>query len=86
MKFGIWFAIAVVAFIWFNHAKKQRLRHRSRAAAAEPAAPASAAAAGIERMVPCAHCGLHIPVSDASLAEGGAVFCSEAHRRLRSRG
>ena len=32
-------------------------------------------------MVPCAHCGVHLPASDATMTEAGQPFCSEAHRR-----
>lgn len=41
-------------------------------------------AAEIEQMVPCAHCGLHVPESE-SVKAGGRVYCSEAHRRLGPR-
>lgn len=34
-----------------------------------------------ERMVACAHCGVHIPESE-SLASLGSHYCSEEHRRL----
>lgn len=40
--------------------------------------------AEIEQMVPCAHCGLHVPESE-SVKGGGRVYCSEAHRRLGPR-
>lgn len=32
-------------------------------------------------MVPCAHCGVHLPASDALMGDDGQPFCSEAHRR-----
>lgn len=32
-----------------------------------------------EAMVECAHCGVHLPASDAVL-DGSRVYCSEAHR------
>lgn len=32
-------------------------------------------------MVQCAHCGLHLPASDA-VPEGSRLYCSDAHRRL----
>lgn len=38
----------------------------------------------IEQMVPCAHCGLHVPESEGLRGPGG-FFCSEEHRRLGSR-
>ena len=92
MKWGLWLAIAVIAFLWFNHAKKQRLRNRDGHAAAKRAstsassgtAPqaAPAEAPSIEHVVACAHCGLHVPLSDAVVTLEGTRFCSEAHRRL----
>lgn len=36
-----------------------------------------------EAMVPCAHCGINIPRSEA-LESGGRFFCSEEHRRVGS--
>ena len=33
------------------------------------------------RVVPCAHCGLHVPEGQAIRAEG-RHFCSDEHRRL----
>lgn len=38
-----------------------------------------------ERMVRCAHCGVHLPESDA-VVEGDRHFCNEAHRRAGRRG
>ena len=38
----------------------------------------------IEQMVPCAHCGLHVPESEGVRGAGG-FFCSEEHRRLGPR-
>lgn len=78
MKFGLWLGIVLVAFLWFNHAKKQRLKERNRSGAAPRPAPTEA----IESMVACVHCGLHVPASDAVRANSGAIFCSEAHRQL----
>jgi uncharacterized protein len=34
-----------------------------------------------ELVVPCAHCGIHVPES-AAVRSGGRVFCSDDHRRL----
>jgi uncharacterized protein len=47
--------------------------------------PSRAEACGeIEQMVPCAHCGLHVPESEGVRGAGG-FFCSEEHRRLGPR-
>jgi uncharacterized protein len=37
----------------------------------------------VEPMVPCAHCGVNLPRSEA-LEAAGRFFCSEEHRRLAS--
>ncbi|MCB1917756.1 MAG: hypothetical protein KDG52_18835 [Rhodocyclaceae bacterium] len=38
-------------------------------------------AGNAERMVACAHCGVHVPESEAVLVEG-VGYCSAEHRRL----
>jgi uncharacterized protein len=35
----------------------------------------------VEPMVPCAHCGINVPRSEA-LEAAGRFFCSEQHRQL----
>lgn len=37
----------------------------------------------VEQMLPCAHCGLHVPEREG-VRGGGSFFCSEEHRRLGS--
>lgn len=44
-----------------------------------PAPPPPPAAMGPQAMVSCAHCGLHLPASEALPGRGGQ-FCSAAHR------
>jgi len=46
-------------------------------AARDPARPVA--------MVPCAHCGVHLPDHDALLNDAGQPFCSEAHRKAGPR-
>ena len=46
--------------------------------AAPPKPPASVRPV---EMVVCAHCGVHLPATDA-LALGSDLYCSDAHRRL----
>ena len=91
MKFGLWLLIAVVAVLWFNHAKRQRLKQRPPPPAATtghpPAAEHPAENQAGELIVACAYCGLHVPRSDAVVGpDGAAVYCSESHRRLHSHG
>lgn len=56
-------------------ARPQQAEQRSAAAPRQPVA-----------MVPCAHCGVHLPGGDALVNEAGEPYCSEAHRRAGSRG
>jgi uncharacterized protein len=48
--------------------------------AAQKRRPTAASGSG-ERMVTCAHCGVHLPESEATGA-GSRFFCSEEHRRV----
>jgi uncharacterized protein len=64
----LFFAL-VVGVVWWL------LRSRSR-----PAAPPPPGASTPAPMVACAHCGLHLPQSDAPADAAGRYYCSEAHR------
>ena len=35
---------------------------------------------GPQAMLACAHCGVHLPQSDALMDAAGRPFCSDAHR------
>jgi hypothetical protein len=48
------------------------------ASTAQTQASDARAGSGVERMVACARCGLHIPQSEVVQA-GGSVFCSVEH-------
>jgi len=49
--------------------------------AVPPPAPGGATAAAPETMVRCAHCGVHLPRSEALLSNG-QFWCCEEHARL----
>jgi uncharacterized protein len=59
-------AIVIAYFVLTGLARKRRQR---------PVPPP------VEPMVPCAHCGVNVPRSEA-LEAAGRFFCSEEHRRL----
>lgn len=73
----------VVLWLLYSPAVRGRLRGQPRHKAdsgkptkgAQPPQPAQAG-----RIEPCAHCGVHLPVSEALHDIGGRVYCSEAHR------
>lgn len=81
MKLGLLLLVAVAAFLWFDHARKTRLKNRPGSTRQDSAR----SAADSERIFACAHCGLHVPASDALVDPAGARYCCEAHRRLHSR-
>lgn len=68
--------IAVVAFVvWLLTAKARGTQARR---TGEEAAPPTRKPQAMAR---CAHCGVHLPASDAVI-EGASVYCSDAHRQL----
>jgi uncharacterized protein len=72
--------ILVLIVIWWV----RRALHRPTGGAGASGARSRArdeALDGPERMLACAHCGVHVPESEGVL-EGEVFFCSEDHRRL----
>ncbi len=67
-----WLVLAFVAW-WL-------LRPRRKRPAGEEAARAQASRAPAEAMVDCAHCGLHLPASEAVRDAQARAYCSTAHR------
>lgn len=61
--------IALAAVIWWHWRKHSR-----------PVAVASRPPGPAERMVTCAHCGVHLPLSEG-LAVAERFYCCEAHRQ-----
>jgi uncharacterized protein len=68
MKYVILFAFA--AFAWWIWTKRQASKGDDASARHHPAP---------EKMVACAHCGVHLPQSEG-VTDGERIFCCEAHR------
>jgi uncharacterized protein len=66
--------LVVVVVLWL-------MKGRSRGAAGRPAPPPRGgdAASGPQPMVACAHCGVHLPRTEALLL-GERTYCCAAHR------
>jgi uncharacterized protein len=75
LKLLLTLVVVVLALMWwFGKARGKDVKP------ADPQKPAKAAKPA--RMVECAHCGLHLPWSDAIEGEGGRQYCGAEHRRL----
>jgi uncharacterized protein len=70
MKFVL-VVLAVVVLLWMLRGSVRRMR--------PPAPPRSDNPAAPQAMLSCAHCGVHLPSSEALPGRGG-VFCDDAHR------
>jgi len=54
---------------------KGRRREHTNPPRSQPKSPP-----GPQAMLACAHCGVHLPQSDALMDAAGRPFCSDAHR------
>ena len=59
---------------------RRALRRPSGGGPAQAERPAGREEIRAERMIECAHCGLHVPESEA-VSGNGVSFCCEAHRQ-----
>lgn len=63
--------LIVFAGIWWIRQQRQPDQNKS---------PKNASTAHPENMIPCAHCGTHVPEGDAIQGKQG-MYCSEPHRQ-----
>jgi uncharacterized protein len=82
MKLLLWLVLAWLAAMWFLHQKKLKAKRAAeRMASPRENPPASTPPQVGEAMLPCAHCGLFLPRSEAiTSANSGLVWCCEEHR------
>jgi uncharacterized protein len=71
LRLALFLLVCLAVVLWWKS------RQRGSSKQAPPSTPAEAPQA--ESMVRCAHCGVHLPASQALPGVGG-VFCSAAHR------
>ena len=75
-------AWAVLHLIAISQRRRERGRGAADAAARDPGGAAHSASERTiegEPIVPCAHCGVFVPASDA-VRDGGRAYCGVAHR------
>jgi uncharacterized protein len=75
MKFLLLFFIFMVLLWQWRHARQPRVNEATR----KNAPPVKAV-----NMVQCAHCGVHLPASEA-IQGTKAIYCCQAHARARER-
>lgn len=82
MKLLLWSAVVLMVVVWMFRTKKISSGSQGPQAdagnAESPDVPSADETA--EPMLPCAHCGVHIPASEVVTSTSGAVFCSQEHR------
>ncbi len=83
LRLLVW--LALMAAGWYVFFRK-RVKGPPRAAAGPAAASAARPAAKAEPMVDCAHCGLHLPASEALLDPESRAYCCPDHRAAGPRG
>ena len=81
-KLLLWVVIVLVVMMVARIAAARAGARRNGSQPRPPVRPAGSQPA--ESMVRCAHCGIHLPRSEAVLLEG-KVWCSRDHARLGER-
>lgn len=66
--------LVVVLVVWFVR------RGRTPQDRATPAQPPAGRARAPQHMLACAHCGMHLPASEALRDPQDRPYCTEAHR------
>lgn len=84
------FLLLAVLVLWLLYSPGVRkllrgLRSDEPTGSTRPTSPRGPEPARPVNMVPCAHCGVHLPASDALVNDADQPFCSEAHRRAGPR-
>lgn len=73
MKYLLVALVVMIAIgIWRNNRRKEE----------DVPPPRRSKQRQVEQMVTCAHCGLHLPASDAVASKEQLHYCSKEHRRL----
>ena len=86
MKYLLVLAVLWVAIWLWRKNRREEMREAEREQKAARAQRPPAAPAAPHAMLRCAHCGVHLPASDAIAGPGEAVYCRAAHRQAAERG
>lgn len=75
MKYLLVIGLVLVVFWLWRH-NRQAEKRSAPAPRRQPGPPPAAT-----EIVECEVCKIHLPKSEALMAPGGGIYCSEAHRR-----
>jgi len=73
------YLLLALVVIWLFYSPA--LRGRRQVKREPPSAPQPPPPAPTQAMVSCAHCGVHLPESDAVVDGHGQTYCGNAHRQ-----
>lgn len=79
MKFIFWALVIYLCWRWFTAQKKTVDDAPADASLNAERKVAPEAENSAEQMVQCAHCGIHLPASEAIAGPGRKLFCSDEH-------
>jgi len=77
----LWILIVLAAMLAMRLINAQAARRRAEPPPRPRAAPPGKSGVPAEAMVRCAHCGIHLPRSEALLQQG-QTWCNAEHARL----
>ena len=77
MKYLLWALVLYLGWRWYLSKKGAP---EADSTAAQPAPPPPEAPHTTEKMVACAYCGVHLPLSESVAGSGALHYCSDAHR------
>ena len=88
MKYLLWALLLYLGWRWYLSKKAQadtaaQGDSADRAQTAQ-ATPTPEAPSPTEKMVACAHCGVHLPLSESVRGSGVLHYCSDEHRLQHS--
>jgi uncharacterized protein len=76
----LWLLIGLAVYLLIRKWQRERDMASAEAQrAATPRRPGATNAAAPDRMLRCAHCGLHLPESEALRGADGRDYCGPAH-------
>ncbi|GAB3357390.1 MULTISPECIES: PP0621 family protein [Giesbergeria] len=82
MKYLVLLIVLVLAYGWWRSGRRAQMRQGT--APRQPPQTAQQTPASALDMVPCAHCGLHVPRNEA-LAQGTRYYCCLEHQQHHAR-